>query len=171
MHEKQSQVRSLFNKDQRELCDYFIKYTPTPYSNIRIKDITNEHSRLIKNTNKIYFGGFDNKKRNASGVLITVQGSIYEGEFLDNLRDGYGVEIYGNGNVYIGNFARNKKHGQGQFYWFNISPPAKPDAKFVEYYSGEWWGNYPDGKGSHQKACGNIYDGQFKNGLKHGQGE
>ena len=41
------------------------------------------------------------------------------------MRNGFGVEIYENGNVYIGNFIKNKKHGDGQFYWFNISPPVK----------------------------------------------
>ena len=61
-----------------------------------------------------------------------------------------------------------KKHGKGQFYWFNLSPPTKPTAKFVEFYDGTWWAGLPDGRGSHQKANGDIYDGTFKNGLKHG---
>jgi hypothetical protein len=41
---------------------------------------------------------------------------------------------------------------------------------YVEYYDGRWWGGLPDGQGSHQKSTGDIYDGQFKNGLKHGKG-
>ena len=104
------------------------------------------------------------------GVLIDVSGKIYEGEFVENVREGFGVQIYPNGNLYIGQFSNNKKHGKGQFYWFNLSPPIKPDAKHVEYFDGRWWGGLPDGHGSHQKATGDIYDGVFKNGLKHGEG-
>lgn len=78
------------------------------------------------------------------------------------------MEIAQNGNVYIGGFVNNKKHGNGQYYWFNLSPPNKAGAEYVEYYDGHWWGGLPDGKGSYQKANGDIYDGNFKNGLKHG---
>lgn len=124
---------------------------------------------MIKNTNKIYFGSLNrSQKRNGDGVLIDEKGKIYEGKFVDNAKHGHGIEIYPNGNIYIGNFDNNKKHGQGMFYWFTLSPPHKEKAKYVEFYSGKWWGGLPDGNGSHQKNTGDIYDGNFKNGLKHG---
>lgn len=43
--------------------------------------------------------------------------------------------------------------------------------KFVEYFEGCWWGGLPDGPGTHQKLNGDLYTGQFKNGLKHGDGK
>lgn len=49
---------------------------------------------MIKNVNKVYFGGYQNQKRKGEGILITLGGRIYEGEFEDNLRNGFGVEIY-----------------------------------------------------------------------------
>ena len=87
------------------------------------------------------------------------------------MRHGFGVEINDNGNVYLGSFVKNKKHSNEQFYWFTLSEVANVETRFTEYYSGNWWGNLPDGKGSLQKANGSIYDGDFKNGVKHGEGE
>lgn len=172
--DKQEIIKNIFNKNQKQLCDYFIKYVPLSYSNINVKKIVDEkidEVRLIKNSNKIYFGGIHGDTRHGEGVLIDDKGKIYEGCFDNNNKSGHGVEIYPNGNVYIGNFEKNKKHGKGQFYWFSLSPPVKEDALYVQYYDGRWWGGLPDGTGSHQKSTGDIYDGEFKNGLKHGKGE
>ena len=143
------------------------------YSQINIQKVMEKHMdlvRLIKSHNKIYFGQVKGKVRHGQGILIEEKGKIYEGQFDIGERNGYGIEIYPNGNVYIGDFQNNKKHGKGQFYWFTLSPPLKETAKYVEFYEGSWWGGLPDGTGSHQKFNGDIFDGNFKNGLKHGQG-
>lgn len=148
--------------NQKQLCDYFINYTPLSYAKIDVKRIVEEkldEVRLVKSTNKIYFGGVNKNSKNGEGILIDNNGKIYEGKFEDDCKNGHGVEIYPNGNIYIGNFEKNKKHGKGQFYWFNLSPPEKEDAKHIEFYDGNWWGGLPDGKGSHQKSNGDIYDG------------
>lgn len=101
--------------------------------------------------------------------MVDDKGKIYQGNFNKNVKSGHGVEIYANGNAYIGNFDKNKKHGKGNFFWFNLSNPIK-NPNYVEFYDGSWWGGLPDGKGSHQKANGDFYSGDFKNGLKHGKG-
>lgn len=72
--------------------------------------------------------------------------------------------------MYVGEFLNNKKHGPGVFYWFSMSSRNPKADEFVEYYEGEWWGGLPDGLGTHQKINGDTFNGNFKNGLKHGEG-
>lgn len=58
--DKLAHIKNLFNKNQKQLCDYFIKYQPLSYANINVKKIVDEkidEVRLVKNSNKIYFGG------------------------------------------------------------------------------------------------------------------
>ena len=43
--------------------------------------------------------------------------------------------------------------------------------KSGDSYFGEWVGNHPDGFGIMNYADGKSYEGEFKNGLKHGNGE
>jgi hypothetical protein len=131
--------------------------------------------KLIKNQDKIYFGQVEKKKRHGNGVNISKDGKIYEGQFANNEKFGAGVEIYPNGNLYLGEFQNGKKHGNGNFFWFNLSSKNPKEDEFVEYYDGEWWGGLPDGQGIHQRIngtyfcdSGDLYTGNFKNGLKHG---
>lgn len=81
--------------------------------------------------------------------------------------------------MYIGSFHENKKHGKGTFYWFSYCEgnATKDQHKKIEQYEGTWWGGLPDGEGQHEKSngtflkyLGDFYIGQFKNGLKHGEG-
>ena len=77
-----------------------------PCSKINLTRVLNERTeevRLIKNSNRIYFGGVNKAHRKlGDGVMIDEKGKIYEGTFYDNIKQGFGVEIYPNGNLYIG---------------------------------------------------------------------
>lgn len=78
--DKLQHIKNLFNKNQKQLCDYFIKYQPLSYSNINVKKIVDEkidEVRLVKNSNKIYFGGVQGSMRVGEGVLIDDKNKIY----------------------------------------------------------------------------------------------
>lgn len=61
-----------------------MKYVPISYANINLKKVVDEkieEVRLVKNSNKIYFGGVVQNARHGEGVLIDDKGKIYEGKF------------------------------------------------------------------------------------------
>lgn len=106
------------------------------------------------------------------GICYYQEGKVYEGVFGGNRREGRGCEVYADGNIYVGEFVNNKKHGNGQFFWFKTGEEGANSkvAEFFQFCEGEWWGGLPDGKVTMQKANGDLYEGTFKNGLKHGFG-
>lgn len=42
MSDKQDSIKGIFTKNQKQLCDYFVKYIPLSYSQINVKRIVDE---------------------------------------------------------------------------------------------------------------------------------
>ena len=128
------------------------------------------------------------------GVLM-VNGDIYIGDFKNNLRHGIGICYYFNGSEYKGAWQGDKQHGNGAltysdgrirsgFWSENIyqgssvsditvktGGPQPPTSKVNEKLEGCQSGNCKNGRGIYLYADGNIYEGDFENGLPNGTGK
>ena len=109
---------------------------------------------------------------------------VYEGEWLKEMREGKGFESYSNKDIYIGQFSQNQRHGKGKLLkkttqetytgeWYQgmrhgYGAWAKAGSLF--HYSGMWSNNKPWGYGILKSHGGDVYEGLFKNGFKHGTG-
>lgn len=84
------------------------------------------------------------------GIYCDEEGNIYEGDFLNGNFHGYGQLTYSNGDVYIGSFFKNKKEGKGILK--------------------KGYNNNNDNNNSNEIVKKEIYDGNFKNDFKSGDG-
>ena len=67
------------------------------------------------NSNSLYFGEFENKKKNGKGIEFKLDGSIYEGEFKNNIIQGKGIKKENN-LIIEGEFPTNSKSICKLFY-------------------------------------------------------
>ncbi|OON16365.1 MORN repeat protein [Opisthorchis viverrini] len=108
----------------------------------------------------------------AQGRLeYTSDGSCYyEGDWFEDIRQGYGVSKYPDGTTYEGEWFDGNRCGYGTMHWKDRD----------EIYSGRWVAGKQEGQGSHawhilrvrttQYTLPNVYDGEWKNGVRHGFG-
>ena len=128
------------------------------------------------------------------GVLM-VNGDIYIGDFKNNLRHGIGICYYFNGSEYKGAWQGDKQHGNGELTYSDgrmrkgvwseniyqgssvsditvkTGGPQPPTSKVNEKLEGCQSGNCKNGRGIYLYADGNIYEGDFENGLPNGTGK
>ncbi|AJQ93254.1 C13 family peptidase [Gynuella sunshinyii] len=127
----------------------------------------------------VYSGTLDNGWW-VKGQLDSPGGEHYEGEFDQNRYHGYGYLKYADGTIYEGYFNHGLRHGQGK-----LIPPHKwvyegvfkqndlpygtltgPDGEHYEGGLVKWRYN---GQGTYQDG-NESYQGEFEDGLYHGQG-
>ncbi|ETP54039.1 hypothetical protein F442_01149 [Phytophthora nicotianae P10297] len=113
-------------------------------------------------------------------------GDEYEGEFKDGYRDGFGIFTErATGSTYDGQWQRDLRHGSGILtsgskdfiydgVWENDERCGYGHCVISggrETYSGQWRANVFHGTGKYTDAEGNIYEGEFVQGKKHGVGK
>lgn len=125
------------------------------------------------------------------GISFRADGGVYEGEWKDGRYHGRGSDTEANGQSYKGEYQFGEPHGRGIFRfsdgtwregdWVNGSI-VRGKALLIGgmQYDGEWKCvdddptrgklDVPHGKGIMKLPSGEIYDGDFENGEKHGQG-
>lgn len=152
--EKQTHIKQIWGYTYEQVEDFFVNYPLFGRLGLNIGELIQKPNiRIVQNEHRVYFGETHQHRKHGIGVSLYRDGRVYEGGFKNNDKDGFGYEIYPNGNVYIGHYESNKKHGEGTFYWFNMT-----GAK-TEYYKGHWWVGLPAGKGVHERANGDYYEG------------
>uniref|UniRef100_A0A665WMT7 Radial spoke head component 1 n=1 Tax=Echeneis naucrates TaxID=173247 RepID=A0A665WMT7_ECHNA len=113
--------------------------------------------------------GRDEKK---TGKYTWPNGSSYVGEVYNGVRHGTGSFKDGiNGVSYRGQWDQGKRHGKGTVYYSHDK---------TSWYKGDWVKNNREGMGVRWYVCvndrtlyypsGNIYSGEWKNNLRHGEG-
>ena len=121
------------------------------------------------------------------GILETSDGAVYEGEIKFNedekqfQKHGKGSMVYADGTIFKGTWIKNKKNGKGSFtsidkkeYIQSWKNGELKSEKINVFAGGKKSvcedGNCTNGKGKKIWANGRIYEGDFKDGLRHGYG-
>ena len=131
-----------------------------------------------------YTGQYRKGAFHIEGTESWPDGRRYQGAFFNGLYRGKGTYTKADGSSYEGDWHDGKRHGQGT--------ESKPDGTWV--YQGQWQNDMRDGQGKSRstdalytggfcqgKMAGNglmlyshkdgrRYDGQYKDGRKHGDG-
>lgn len=132
-----------------------------------------------------YIGDWSGGMMNGQGQYEWADGVIYSGTIVNNFLDGSGTYQWPDGSVYQGDIYHGRRHGTGVFR-HGLSPltydgewqmgnmhgkgTLQFDRQGQNYYSGDFIMNIPFGKGRRQYASGNLYEGMWVNGKRHGYG-
>ncbi|XP_023388540.1 radial spoke head 10 homolog B [Pteropus vampyrus] len=96
------------------------------------------------------------------GVYTWLDGSTYEGEVTNGLRNGFGMFKCSTQPVsYIGHWCHGRRHGKGSIYY---------NQEGTSWYEGDWVYNIKKGWGIRCYKSGNIYEGQWEDNMRHGEG-
>nr|KAF6447676.1 hypothetical protein HJG63_012058 [Rousettus aegyptiacus] len=96
------------------------------------------------------------------GVYTWLDGSTYEGEVTNGLRNGFGMFKCSTQPVsYVGHWCHGKRHGKGSIYY---------NQEGTSWYEGDWVYNIKKGWGIRCYKSGNIYEGQWEDNGRHGEG-
>ncbi len=155
---------------------------------------------LIFPTGSSYDGHWHNDEMHGYGMYKFPNGDQYAGEFKKNERNGYGSSILTNGGAYTGYWKDSQMHGQGILQYssgektegvflngkihlakkvkltnpnnFPPCPKANTNKSKDKEKPFEWnncWGLFRyENKFSLKR--GDVYEGEWRNGLKHGLG-
>ncbi|GKT37335.1 hypothetical protein ADUPG1_010140 [Aduncisulcus paluster] len=155
------------------------------------------HSTVYHPKGGHYKGCWKDGKRHGCGVQVFKSGDKYQGEWEESVQHGWGVYYKKTGDVlvkgYAGQFEKGRMHGIGTLYltdggkyvgqWkaglrcgFGVEflAPTKEEKKefgWGSIYRGGWEDDRRSGKGILIKANGDVYFGNFANGLQNGLGE
>lgn len=145
------------------------------------------NAKLLKN-------GFGKLRRSPDPSNANVAEYCYKGWFVNNLRDnvnsddpGSKVEQSGalspggqtsltypneekwsDGSVYKGGYKSGKKHGRGHYLHPVIVEEGKPPV--LTEYKGTYLNGKMHGRGKFKYANGNVYDGDWHDGVQQGKG-
>jgi hypothetical protein len=122
----------------------------------------------------VYEGDVVNGKMNGQGTLTepldaSGMSAVTTGHFVDNAIDGYATMIAHMGNItitYAGNWVKDQMSGHGKM------TTVKPG--LTEIIEGNWASNEMNGYGTQtlirHGVVNSVYEGNFVNSVKHGQG-
>ncbi|XP_047390345.1 radial spoke head 10 homolog B-like isoform X4 [Sciurus carolinensis] len=97
------------------------------------------------------------------GVYTWPDGSMYEGEVVNGMRNGFGMFKCSTHPVsYVGHWCQGKRHGKGSIYY---------NQEGTSWYEGDWVYNIKKGWGIRCYKSGNIYEGQWEDNMRHGEGK
>ena len=141
-------------------------------------------NRYIDFNGILYLGYFNNNELNGKGIKFQIEkNKLYKGDFINNIKEGYGIEesegtkyegefskdkkngkgkiLFKNGDIYEGNFENNKFNGEGHYIW----------KKNGHEYIGNYLNGQFNGKGFYKWSENEYYKGDYKMGIKEGNGE
>ncbi|XP_030006777.1 alsin isoform X3 [Sphaeramia orbicularis] len=90
--------------------------------------------------------------------------ATYEGRWLNGKPNGRGVLKWPDGRIYTGLFKNGLEDGFGEF----LSPNKTLNKN--DHYQGYWKEGKMNGLGTYRYASGEVYDGSFQDGMRHGHG-
>ncbi|MDQ5921696.1 MAG: hypothetical protein QG673_1755 [Pseudomonadota bacterium] len=137
-----------------------------------------------RNKNKIT-GTWNNDKLTTEAVEIRfITGDIYTGQHQDGTPHGNGFIKYSHGSSHAGNFTNGILHGKGSYMskdgdkitgvWNNGElTTADVKVHFItgDIYRGQHKNGVAHGEGIAEYSNGSRYKGAFVNGIRHGQGK
>uniref|UniRef100_A0A3P9CMV9 Alsin Rho guanine nucleotide exchange factor ALS2 n=1 Tax=Maylandia zebra TaxID=106582 RepID=A0A3P9CMV9_9CICH len=90
--------------------------------------------------------------------------ATYEGRWLSGKPNGRGVLKWCDGRIYTGAFKNGLEDGFGEF----VAPNKMLNKN--DHYQGYWKDGKMHGLGTYRYASGEVYDGSFQEGVRHGHG-
>ncbi|CAF3897884.1 unnamed protein product [Adineta steineri] len=132
-----------------------------------------------------YTGDWSGGMMNGQGRYEWADGVVYSGSIVNNQLEGIGTYRWPDGSEYHGDVLRGRRHGTGVFRhgqspltyegeWNMGNMHGRGTLQFdgtgQNYYTGDFILNIPFGKGRRQYASGNLYEGMWVNGKRHGYG-
>uniref|UniRef100_A0A8D0X7H4 Radial spoke head 10 homolog B n=1 Tax=Sus scrofa TaxID=9823 RepID=A0A8D0X7H4_PIG len=132
-----------------------------------------------------YHGMFSEGLMHGQGTYIWADGLKYEGEFVKNTPTNHGVYTWPDGSTYEGQVLNGRRHGFGLFkcrtqpmsyigHWCHGRRHGKGSIYYnqegTSWYEGDWVHNVKKGWGIRCYKSGNIYEGQWENSMRHGEG-
>uniref|UniRef100_A0A3Q4MSH2 Alsin Rho guanine nucleotide exchange factor ALS2 b n=1 Tax=Neolamprologus brichardi TaxID=32507 RepID=A0A3Q4MSH2_NEOBR len=90
--------------------------------------------------------------------------ATYEGRWLSGKPNGRGVLKWSDGRIYTGAFKNGLEDGFGEF----VAPNKTLNKN--DHYQGYWKDGKMHGLGTYRYASGEVYDGSFQEGVRHGHG-
>jgi hypothetical protein len=132
-------------------------------------DLEDGHGRILYKNGQTYEGSMVNGLRNGLGLHTYPKNDVnnrssYDGEWKEDERSGNGTFIWKTGEEYVGEFLNGMYHGHG------VNKYPENDAFNRTSYDGEWKEDERSGNGTFIWKTGEIYVGEFLNGLFHGHG-
>nr|XP_048292745.1 radial spoke head 10 homolog B isoform X2 [Myodes glareolus] len=106
-------------------------------------------------------------------ILTKLIVESYEGEKIRGLYEGEGFAVFQGGNTYHGMFSEGLMHGQGTYIWadgLKYEGSIYYNQEGTSWYEGDWVYNIKKGWGIRCYKSGNIYEGQWENNMRHGEG-
>ena len=109
----------------------------------------------------VYIGEYRDDRCNGEGCQLQNNVMIYKGGFVNGMREGKGVLYNADQTIAKeGTFKRHRLNGEGKIY----HGPGKG------FYEGMIVDNFPCGKGREVTGDGEVYEGEFQKGKRHGSG-
>ena len=106
-----------------------------------------------------YEGDWKDGEWHGKGAFSAANGDVYLGDFSRGRFHGRGMLHFHDGGFYKGDWFLGKKHGNGTFYYAN-----------GDLYEGGWVDDLKSGRGSMWFWDGSLYEGYWRMGLKQGWG-
>ncbi|XP_071250275.1 radial spoke head 10 homolog B isoform X4 [Salvelinus alpinus] len=106
-------------------------------------------------------------------VLPNIIVQRYEGEKYLEQFHGEGVAYFQGGHVYKGMFSVGVMHGHGLYTWADgvkYEGTIYYNQEATSWYEGELVNNNREGWGVRCYPSGNLYEGQWRNNVRHGEG-
>lgn len=149
------------------------------------RDMRHGEGRLCRVDGQlVYEGQWANGKREGNGREILKGDIVYEGSFRDDKCEGFGRQLQDGVVLYEGEFANGLREGRGRV--FNKDGSVAREGTFrggqlngectiyygspQAYFVGSVVNDQPSGRGMEVTADGAMFEGEFLNGLRHGQG-
>ncbi|KER25461.1 hypothetical protein T265_07084 [Opisthorchis viverrini] len=137
--------------------------------------MSDDEAEDIEEEEGVYLGEYDGGRnerdeRHGYGKAILPNGDAYDGMYENGKRHGPGIYRFKNGARYDGAYYDGKKHGQGTFYYPDGSVYEATVNKPPKCTLGLWVENQRNGVGKYTYVNGDVYEGEWRDHLRHGQG-
>lgn len=146
----------------------------------------NGSGRFIHANGDMYEGEFVDNTATGLGKFQSADGNVfYEGMFENNLPEGKGVRVTNGKEKYQGDFCQGKKNGLGEqkqegvYHYMGSfkNDTYDGEGEYVyedgtgRHYRGHWENGKYHGQGTYTFQNGDIYQGEYFHGQKHGHGK
>ena len=130
-------------------------------------------------------GSYVNRRKHGAGIYHASNGDVYEGDYSNDRRHGKGTQRWADGSCYDGEWHDDRQHGHGTYKSPTRDTPNPPHSHVDDAiddshhpldahtasYTGQWRNGVKYGQGTLVYTDGSVYTGQFAADMPAGHGE